>query len=95
MRDVRTTPKRPTTYHTKIVDGERGQQKRRRGAHLRRAVADVIDRWEGENRDGVEGAVREFMTGQFPAQFPAEFPIYDGRYQTARPPVCDEVILTE
>ncbi len=29
------------------------------------------------------------------AEFPAEFPIHEGRYQTARPPVCDEVILTE
>ncbi len=62
-RDVRITLKRPLTYHTKIVNGERRREKRRGGSELQRAVADVIDLWASEHPDGVEGALREFMAG--------------------------------
>ena len=63
MRDVRITLKRPLTYHTKIVNGERRREKRRGGSELQRAVADVIDLWASEHPEGVEGALREFMAG--------------------------------
>ncbi len=63
MRDVRITLKRPLTYHTKIVNGERTREKRRGGSELQRAVADLIDLWASEHPDGVEGALREFMAG--------------------------------
>ena len=63
MRDVRITLKRPLTYHPKIVNGERRQEKRRGGSELQRAVADVIDLWASKHADGVEGALREFMAG--------------------------------
>ena len=63
MRDVRITLKRPLTYHTKIVTGERRREKRRGGSELQRAVADVIDLWASEHADGVEGALRDFMAG--------------------------------
>ena len=63
MRDVRITLKRPLTYHTKIVNGERRREKRRGGSELQLAVADLIDLWASEHPDGVEGALREFMAG--------------------------------
>ncbi len=60
-RDVRVTLKRPLTYHTMIVNDERGREKRRRGSELQRAAADVIDLWASAHPEGVEAALREFM----------------------------------
>lgn len=63
MRDIRTTLKRPVTFHTKVVNGVRKPEKRRGGTELQRAVADMIDLWAKDCHDGVAGALRAFMTG--------------------------------
>jgi hypothetical protein len=63
MRDVRTTLKRPLTFHTRIVNGERRREKRRGGSELQRAVADVIDLWASNHPEGIDGALRELMSG--------------------------------
>ena len=87
MRNIRTTLKRPLTFHARVVNGERKQEKRRGGSELQRAVADQIDLWAKDDPDGLEGVLRDFLTGDLIENFDrsiAPSVRRDGRHRLAR-----------
>ena len=87
MTTVRTTLRRPLTFHTKVVNGERKRERRRGGSELQRAVADLIDQWAKEHPGGPEGAAREFLIGDPIESFDrtiAPSVRHDTRHPTAR-----------
>ncbi len=60
---VRTTLRRPITVHTIVVGGRQKREKRRGGTELQRFVADMIDQQANDHPDGIEGAMRDFLSG--------------------------------
>ena len=87
MRNIRTTLKRPLTHHAIVVNGERSSEKRRGGSELQRAVADQLDIWARDDPDGIEGVLRDFLTGDLIENFDrsiAPSVRRDGRHRMAR-----------